>query len=213
MPVDNAQPPIDYANAATRTGRSSETAFYVALACGIIPAVLGTLIVGLWLATRWRYLIPFGFADVVLGLLCSLIGGIALVVYFWRAFASARRPVRAWLVRGFVAGALLLGNFPLCGLCITLASMNRLEVVNASGANVSSFVVADPNGTKWEMGPIASGGRKRRLIRTQGEGAVTFTANINGTSTQGVVTGYMSSGMEGTDWTVTLNADGSHSVQ
>jgi hypothetical protein len=213
MPVDNAQPPIDYANAAIRRGRGTERAFDVAFACGIIPAVLGTLIIGLWLSTRWMGLVAFGIANFFLGLLCTLIGGIALVVYLWRAIASGRRPVRRWLVRGIVAGALLLGNFPLSGLCITLASLNRLDVVNATGANVSSFVVADPNGDKWEVGPIPAGGRRRRWIRAQGEGAVTFTANINGTSTPGVVQAYYTNGMGGRDWTVTLNPDGSHSVQ
>jgi hypothetical protein len=47
----------------------------------------------------------------------------------------------------------------------------------------------------------------------EGEGAVTYTTNLNGTVVQGVVQGYYTSGMGGRDWTVTLNPDGSASVR
>ena len=121
--------------------------------------------------------------------------------------------MRPWLVRALLATAMLLVNFPLCGLCISLSMLNRVEVVNATTGSVSSFVVAEPSGQTWEMGPVASGGRRRRFIRVSGEGPVTYTANVNGVATAGLVDGYVTSGMGGKDWSVTLNADGSASVR
>jgi hypothetical protein len=73
--------------------------------------------------------------------------------------------------------------------------------------------VTDPRGRSWELGPIPAGGRRRRFIAAKGEGAILFTANVNGTVTQGVVDGYFTSGMGGKDWSVTLNPNGSFVVQ
>jgi hypothetical protein len=120
MPADTAQSPIDYAAGDTRTAGGTHTLFRVALACGIFPAVLGTVVTSLWLLTRWPGLVGWGLVTVGLGLLCVAVGGIALAIYVWRAVGSGRRP---WLVRALLAGALLVANFPLCGVCISLAML------------------------------------------------------------------------------------------
>jgi hypothetical protein len=137
--VVKAEPLLDYARPAIQRGSSGNRAVYVALACGLTPAIFGTIVVLLWLLTRYGGIAALGVVNILFGLGCTVVGGIALLIHFWRALGSRRRPVRSWLVSGVVAGAVLLGNFPLCVLCIRLGDMNRLEVVNASGANVSSL--------------------------------------------------------------------------
>jgi hypothetical protein len=74
---------------------------YVALACGLTPAVCGISIVLLWLWTRYGGLEALGFFNILFGLVCTVVGGIALVIHFWQAIGqgagrSDRGSLRAW---------------------------------------------------------------------------------------------------------------------
>ena len=211
-PARTAQP-LGYSAPATQRGSNPKRPLYIALGCGLLPAVVGTAVISLWLLTRHGSLPLFGLFTIFLGLACTLVGAVFLVIHFNEASAGRSRPTRSWRVRGLLAGALLLGNFPLCAFYIWAAGLYTVRVVNAAGGNVSSFVVSDPAGQRWEMGPVAPGTRKTRLMDFNGEGAVTFSANVNGTVVTGDVDGYITSGMDGKTRTVTVNPDGTVSVR
>ena len=214
MAVPTAESPLEYARPVTQRGRKLDTPLHAAFACGLVPALLGTCIIALWLVTRFFPLKLLGLLNILFGLTCAAAGAIALFLHFQRSLHSGHPPPRRWLLRGVLAGAILLGNFPLCGLCIWASGLYTVRVVNATGANVSSFVVTDPVAQKWELGPIRAGGRTTRLVHAEGEGAIWFSAKVQGGRTiTGEVEGYISGSFEGTSRTVTLNADGSHSVR
>jgi hypothetical protein len=189
------------------------TSLQLAFACGLAPALLGTVIVALWLLTRYGGLGLLGFFNILLGLVCTVVGGVALLVHFQPSNRSEFATTRQWLWSGVFAGAILFANFPLCAFYVWVANLYTVRVVNATGAAVSSFVVTDPAGHGWEFGPIPAGGWKTRMLDVEGTGALSFTATVNGTVHTGVVDGYVTNGMTGQRRTVTLNAGGSHSVQ
>ena len=205
--------PLAYSAPDARRGSNPNRPLCIALGCGVVPAVLGTLIISLWLLTRHGSLPLFGFVVILLGLACTIAGAIFLVIYFNEAAATRRRPVRSWLAPGLLAAGLLLGNFPLCAFYIWAAELYTVRVVNAGGATVSSFVVSDPAGQQWEMGPLRPRSRKTRLLNVNGEGAVVFSAIVNGTVATGDVDGYVTSGMTGYSRTLTVNPDGTVSVR
>ena len=214
MAVLSEQLRIDYAPPAVRRGRSPDRPLHVSLVCGVTPALLGTLIISLWLLTRANVLQVLGLFNIVLGLFCTLGGAFALLWYVWGSLEQRRRPVRHWLLRSALAATLLVGNFPLCGFYMRLASMHTVRVVNATGATVDSFVVTDPRGGQWELGPIPAGGRARRMIDAKGEGSIIFRAKSKGaTTTTGVVADYITSGQTGSTRTVTLQPGGTHTVR
>jgi hypothetical protein len=212
MAVAKAEPPLQYARPATRRGGNAKLPLYIAFACGLTPAVLGTAIIVAWLFTRYGGFEALGLANILLGLACTLVGGAALLIHFWRARETGR-PRRSWLLPGVIAGTILIGNFPLCGYYLWVADLYTVAVVNATGAPVSSFVVTDPLRQSWEFGPIPAGGRVSRMIDAEGEGAVVFSANCIGGVVAGEVDGYITNGMSNDRRTVTLNRDGSYTVR
>jgi hypothetical protein len=213
MPGSAGEPSLNYAGPATRRAPSLHKPLYAALVCGLAPAVLGTLIIAGWLVTQSHVFELLGLVNIFVGLSCTLVGGIALITHFWRSIATGRRPVRSWLGPGVVAAVILIGNFPLCGFYFWVSTLYSVRVVNATGATVSSFVVHDPAGQTWELGPIRPGGSSRRMLGLKGEGTVTFTATVGGSNVGGELEGYITSGMTNGRRTVTLNADGSVSVR
>jgi len=174
--------------------------------------VLGTLIITLWFVTRADLLEDLGFLNILLGLVCTLGGVASLLYYVWTSVATHRRPAANWLLRSAVAGALLIGNFPLCGYYLRLASMHSVRVVNATGTKIDSFIVADARGGQWELGPIPAGGRAKRLISINSDGPITFRATGKGATFAGTIEPYLAT-VSGKEWTVTLNPDGSHTVR
>ena len=204
---------LDYAKPDTRRGRGANTHLRTALACGITPAVLGTAIISAWLLTPWRVLELFGVLNILLGLLCTLVGVPSLVVYLWDTWQTKQTRLRRRMTPGIIAGAVLLANFPLCAFYVWVSNLYTVRVVNATGATVNSFVVADPSGQTWELGPIPAGGRRSKMIDAEGEGAIGFSTKINGKVVPGVMEGYITGGMGGERRTVTLNPDGTCIVQ
>lgn len=211
MTTAKAETPLQYARPTVRRGGNPNLALYIAFACGLTPAVLGTAIILAWLSTRYGGFELLGLANIVFGLACTLVGAGALWIHYSGAIEE-RRPLRSWLLPLVIAGAILVGNFPLCGYYLWVADLYTVKVVNATGAPVSSFVVTDPRGQSWELGPIRAGGRGSRMIDAEGEGAIVFSANFKGGVMTGTVEGYITNGSNDKR-TVTLNADGSHTVR
>jgi len=189
------------------------TWLHLAFACGLAPALLGTLIVATWLLTRYGGLALLGIFNILLGLVCTVVGGVALLVHFQPSNRSEFATTRQWLWGGAFAGSILIANFPLCAFYVWVANLYTVRVVNATGVQVTSFVVTDPAGHAWEFGPIPAGGRKSRMLDVEGEGVLSFSATVNGTVQTGEVDFYITSGWNGESRTVTLNAGGSHTVQ
>jgi hypothetical protein len=213
MQVVTIERPLDYAPPGSRRERRGMTSLRLAFTCGSVPALIGTLIVALWLLTHYGALTLLGLFNILLGLACTVVGGVALLVHFRPSNRNQFASTRQWLLGGAFAGAILLANFPLCAFYVWVANLYTVRVVNATGAQVTSFVVSDPAGHAWEFGPIPAGRQKTRMLDVEGEGALSFSATVNGKVETGIVDGYITNGVTGDGRTVTLNAGGSHSVR
>ena len=190
-----------------------ETPLYLALFCGLVPMAVGTLALLGWWATGYMGFQLLGVFTIFAGVLLFLVGIGAAGWYLWTAYDTRRRPVRAWLVPGAVACAILVGNFPLSALYVWLSGRETVRVVNATGATVTSFVVTDPAGSSWELGPVPPGKTAKRSFTFGGpDGAVSFRATVRGQVVQGNVIDYYTE-REGAVWTVTLNPDGTSGVK
>lgn len=191
-------------------------ALRVAFVCGVAPAALGTLIIVLWLATRYDGLLLAGFFNILLGLAGVCIGIVALVCYFRVSRESDGRPRRVWL-RGALAGAVLVLNFPLCLAYVRVYDnvSNRfiVTVVNAASQPIDSFFVTDPSGGRLVFGNVQPGQMVTRHFRPRGDGEVAFRAVVAGATTDGVVSHYVTDGMSGGSATVVVNPGGSVTVR
>ena len=202
---------VDYASPVTRSSRRTNRTIAAALVCAMLPMSAGLLVTVLWLFTRSPSLKFIGFLVIVAGGFLFLAGGICCVVYIFESIAGAR-PTHRWLPRLALATLLLLLNFPLAHACITMAKMSRVRVMNNSAGAIKSFIVRDPRGSTWQLGPIAAGRSTSKWMTFDGEGAVTYTATTQlprGTiNTGGTINPYISHSMLGETHTVTINADG-----
>jgi hypothetical protein len=94
----------------------------LALVFGFAPLAFGILIFLLWITTRNQILPGMGAVNIVLGLLCFLLGCCVLlahVVNTWELLLRGADRGRRWMWVA-ITFAILLSNFPVCLLIILL---------------------------------------------------------------------------------------------
>jgi hypothetical protein len=177
-----------------------------ALTLAVLPIIFGTIVIALWLPTRWGILVGAGLWVVLFGLIFFLIGIATLFCYI----AACRHGAVPWVRPALLTALLLLANVPIAAGYIELAALWKVNFVNRSAVTINSLIIADPMGSRWQLGPIPPGGRMSRWFLPDGEGAITFSASQPGSGVNGTVEGYITSGMPGGAKTITINADGSY---
>ncbi len=201
----SASPVLDYRTTTDSVSKPpSKAALYVALLAALIPMLLGTVDIALWLLTFSKAFEAFGIIIVIGGLIFFAIGSICLLIHL---VTVLRRPknLRRQLLMILLAAILLVANFPLAGFYMNLAERSHVRVINQTGMTIDAAVAVDPDGNKYDFGSIASGATASRRIRPRGEGAFNLLITSNGASEEVELDSYTSDGpMTGKRLTVTV---------
>jgi hypothetical protein len=107
----------EYASPQTRHP-TSRRAVHVAIFCGAAPLILGIVIFLCWAITRDQDLEFLGFFDILFGLVCTLIGAVAVIVQFYRIPGEDMVFFRRFVSETWIAVLLLAINFPTCWIIL-----------------------------------------------------------------------------------------------
>lgn len=185
--------------------------FPIAVACGLVPLVVGSLAFLAWLATGADWLMVAGVATAAAGLVAF---GIVLVA----VLASARRFARRgtpydWRLAA-ILGLLVLKIpivFAMVGYAWYRVTSYEVLVVNNSAAALREITFVDPAGRRHTVPMLPPFSREERRYRFDGEGAVAYRFDGAAAPSAGTLIGYVTGGSGGSV-RLEVAADGSVAV-
>ncbi|MGW8257748.1 MAG: hypothetical protein ACWGMZ_09715 [Thermoguttaceae bacterium] len=189
-------------------------AYRVALACGVLPLLVGVSIFLLWVSTGWQWLVVAGIVTLCGGVAIFLVGIIALTWYCWLALHTLDISKRRTWLSTFACAGLLLSNFPVAGGIIVAAiaiETRYTVVVHNTLQQPLDDVRVFGGGCEVTFGAISPGGVVRRSFWIHQDGTLEFRAVSNATTYAQTIDGYVTNGMGGYT-TVTVKPDGTVSV-
>jgi len=184
---------------------SSSLWLRVAIACGVLPLVVGvvSLIVFLGLEMSWDAIGGWVHAGVWIlmgGLALLLLGFVTLGVYL----VTGRRrgvPGRDLAQNALMTLLLLVVNFPVALACVWIAAdsvtVYSLTFKNDSSEPVEDLLVTWPGGSDQVTGALHSRESVQFNIRVTGEGPIEYTSVQGGEACGGVVSGYVTTNLGG----------------
>ena len=207
-PTPPCERPLDYADPLrAKKPRSPNFLLYVALACGLLPMGAGTIAIVGWFTTGWGIFRFVGLFTILGGCLLFLAGIATLFTYVRREWMTAPRLDAKPLAAAALAAAILLGNFPLCGLYLRLGQLSRIHFDNLGTTPVTNIALRYQGGRTTRYGPLPAGRLSRHWIEVRGADWMTVTATVNGAPISQDF--YTSTDTGGTKDQVTFNANGS----
>lgn len=211
MSIDN----VERGRAERRRGWADQYQYYFALACGVFPLTVGSLIYFAWRITRWDWLPAAGLITVFVGFAFFCVGLISLALFTYRRYRRGDSPAGRLEVQAILGLAALLINFPVAAIyahsAIRLMTQYYLNVVNESKAPIDRFVLHGPN-VNFDLAPIPAGGHVIRSFRFRGDGTLTFEASQQQHSFRGEIEGYVTGSMGGST-TLTIRPDRTVSIR
>lgn len=181
--------------------------YRIAVACGVLPLLVGTITFGAWLATDSDVLILVGITVILAGLGLFVAGAIAL----GRFVVSARKAAVSCVGRASVAAAILLLNFPLAlaymAIADTMVSGIFVTIANDFSGPIRDLVLTDPRGETFAFESIEPGSEHASCPGLSGEGTVKFSMTASGLVRRGILIGYITPSM-GVKAELRLTADG-----
>jgi len=163
----------------------------MAIACGLLPMLLGTAIFAAWLFTDYDALEIIGLLFIYGGIVLFVAGIVSLLVFVSRA----RMGGIAYRTPTTVALALLILNFPLCVAYVSIAfameSAHVVTVVNRTDIPIEALTLTDPIGRQFRVGTVAPGQVHHACPEFSGEGAVQFSLIVDGETRAGTLIGYL----------------------
>jgi hypothetical protein len=189
-------------------------AYQVALACGVLPLLVGVSIFVLWVSTGWNWLVAAGIFTLYGGVGVFLVGVIALVWYCRLALRTRGMPRRrVWLSTIGCAG-LLFSNFPVAGgiivAVIALGTRYTVVVHNTLQQPLEDVRVFG-GGCEVAFGTLSPGGVVRHSFWIRHDGTLEFHAVGGSTTYAQTIDGYVTNGMGG-HTTIVFKPDGRLSV-
>jgi hypothetical protein len=176
-----------------------------AIICGGLPLVAGLILCGLYLtvATDKGYESAWmgaGLTIIFVGIVLFGLGLIALCVYFFKGRREGLEMRK--LVENCILTLLLLSsNFPVALACTWVAnyemSAYHLTFKNESSEPVEDILVTWPGGSHPVAVSLHSLESVQFKIRVTGEGPIEYTSRHGGESCEGVLAGYITSGLGG----------------
>lgn len=165
--------------------------YWLAIVCGLIPMVLGSAVFAAWLETDSDSLEIVGIVAIYLGLPLFAVGVVALVVFT----AAARKSEIAYRRSTAIALIILVANFPLCVVYVSLAfameSAHLVTIDNGADVGVGELILSDPAGRQFPVGTVPPGEIRHACLDLAGEGVVRFAFTIDGETREGVLIGYL----------------------
>jgi hypothetical protein len=188
--------------------------YRVALACGLVPLLVGVAIFSLWLITRWQWLMLAGMVTIYGGVALFCIGFVALAVYCWSALRLPDVSGKRLLFSTLGCAATLLSNFAVAAgiivAAITIETRYTVVVHNASGRPLEHVRVFG-GGCDCYIGSIPPSGTTQRSFWVNCDGSLEFSASSGTTTHSQIIEGYVTNGMGGRV-VVTIRADEKISV-
>lgn len=199
-------PSISYATPTIKSPWWPAVAYYLALVCVALPLILGVLGSAGWMLFRGHHFASM-CAFSLLGMIASWV--IATPTMWAYCYFSAPDPRK--LSRTFLVIAIAIAT-PIAAIgCMWITSYSRVKVVNATAVPITQFTLTDPALQSWTIASIAPGETRRRWANWDGEGSITFSANVGNSAVSGTAVGYTTSGgpLSGEDVTIYFHTDGS----
>jgi hypothetical protein len=190
-------------------------ALKLAILCGSLPLLVGTIIYISWRLTRVEWLMGAGLVTLFVGLVLFLVGAICLSMRSTKVSDADAAVQRKLLSLRKLAWTVLVVNFPAACFfawsAIEVATRYTLAIVNEQAMRIDSFIVSAP-GVKVDLGPIPANGRRQKHLHFPGEGSLSFATQVGQTRTNGVIDEYVTRNL-GSASTVRFKAGGSIEVE
>ncbi len=139
-----------------------------------------------------------GSTTILWGLALFLIGFVSLAVYVRKARITQ---IEKWRLKAFVAGSILLANFPVAATYIIVAiylnGTYTIIVNNVSATAIDQLTLLDPVQSRYEFGPVAVNEQREEKFLFSGEGPVMYELSFDNYVRSDVLIGYISFGLGG----------------
>ncbi len=172
--------------------------YRISLICGLVPLLTGTVVFIAWWVTRDSGLMAVGSTTILWGLALFLIGFVSLAVYVRKARITQ---IEKWRLKAFVAGSILLANFPVAATYIIVAiylnGTYTIIVNNVSATAIDQLTLLDPVQSRYEFGPVAVNEQREEKFLFSGEGPVMYELSFDNYVRSDVLIGYISFGLGG----------------
>lgn len=202
-------------NAETQPNRTPTWAFRVAIACALVPLLIGLCVFAGWLVTKSEWLMVAGIFDIYLGVALFFVGAICTAVYFVTARRSPGPSTKRIGLRAALCACLLLVNFPIAG-SLAFAASHIFSAFNFTIENESEKILTDVEvsgpGVKLSFSCVPPEGFVEGTMHFDNDGEVRLLATFDGEQHNEIVEGYVTRGMGG-DVRILVDASGQIRVE
>ncbi len=169
--------------------------YRLAMACGLIPLVLGLSIFGVWVFTRAAFFQTLGLITFALGVISFFIGAYALLRYRHLAKRNPYNTPQQVLRASWQCWLVLLINFPIAVAILNGASaIESCYTVVASNKSNLAFedIQISGGGYNETLGNIGSGEKTHYRLFFNNEGMVEISGKHRGERIKATLDGYVS---------------------
>lgn len=181
--------------------------YKLSLICGLIPLIAGCVIFALWLSTKSPWLMIAGIYNTTIGVALFIFGFIFLYVYGKEEKKAGKAYPKKQVL---ISSAILLLNLPVAASAVYSAdyimSASTVTVVNHSAFEVSNLILIEGD-LSHPFPPVSPSQTIVEKFHFKYEGAVDYKLSLNGDMKEGMVFGYVSSGI-GEHVTMIIKKDG-----
>jgi hypothetical protein len=171
--------------------------FICALIFSLWPLVIGVSIFVLWLLTRWEILEILGAFTIYGGIISVILAFVALIGYIIAA-VKAKAGLKKVALHAVIVLAAIIINFPAAMVCVLgvdyISSIYVLTIENRTTFAIQQVTISG-GGFTWNIGPIMPGDKGHIEFHIAFEGSLLFSAISNGNKIDGVLEGYVTSGL------------------
>ena len=137
---------------------------YIALACGLIPLGIGTVLFVLFLIFRTQDIALLGFITIMVGSSMAFVGFVCVGVYFFQSRRAAPDDAAVARRRVLVDLGIIIGNFPIAyGMAwagLWLMARVTITVLNRDAVPAEQFRITTDYQVTHDLGTIAPNATK-----------------------------------------------------
>jgi len=171
----------------------------LALACGLLPLISGIAVFLLWIGSRWELLKLVGFFVILAGMLCILVGAIALIVSL-RQSLTLGYPIKKNLPKWILITTIYLSNFLAAGgiiaFVLNIETRYTIRIINQSKQKLSSITISG-GGCLINVPDLPADTTTTQYLYVKQDGSLTIKAKTDDSELEQVIEGYVTNGMGG----------------